>query len=61
MLSDGTVSLTAAEHVLVLEALTLAKALALDMGADDHRDDVDLAEVRLLTLVERLDAMGLGS
>ena len=57
-LDDGGTSLSAEEHALVLEALTLAKTLCLDMEAD-RRLDEDAIEVRLLLLIERLEAMWL--
>jgi hypothetical protein len=55
---DGSVTLSADDHALLLEALELAKSLCLDMEADDHRDDQSLVEVRLLRLVEWLEATG---
>jgi hypothetical protein len=59
IVDDGGIRLSADEHALVVEALSLAKALCLDMEADKHADDSRLVEVRLLRLVERLEAVGL--
>jgi hypothetical protein len=56
--SDGSVTLSTIEYVLVLDVLRLAKELCLDMGAADHRDNESLVEVRLLKLVEGLEATG---
>jgi hypothetical protein len=61
LLDDGGISLTAEEHALVLEALALTKALCLDMEADKHASDDQLVEVRLLALVQKLEAMGFRS
>jgi hypothetical protein len=61
LLDDGGIALTTDEHVLVVEALALAKALCLDMEADKHGDDDRLVEVRLLALVEQIEPMGFRS
>lgn len=55
---DGSVTLSTEEYDILLDALALAKALCLDMEAADHRDDESLVEVRLLRLVEWLEATG---
>jgi hypothetical protein len=56
---DSSITLTADEHALVVEAFGLAKTLCLDMDAEANRHDDQLIEVRLLLLIERLEAMGL--
>jgi hypothetical protein len=58
-LRDGGATFTADEYAVVVEALELAMALVLDMEADANTKDADLAEVRLLRLLEWLMAMGL--
>jgi hypothetical protein len=55
---EGTITLSAEDFALLLEALALAKALCLDMEADESSDD-GAAEVRLLRLVEQLVARGM--
>jgi hypothetical protein len=56
---DNSITLAADEHALVVEAFGLAKRLCLDMDAGANRHDDQLVEVRLLLLIERLDALGL--
>ena len=58
--SDGGVTLSANDYALLIEALHLAKELCLDLEARTSSDDVAI-EVRLLRLVERLEAIGLGT
>jgi hypothetical protein len=55
---DGSVTLSADEFALVLEALHLAKELCLDLEARTSLDGC-IVEACLLRLVERLEAQGL--
>jgi hypothetical protein len=56
---DGSVLLSADEFVLVVQVLALARALAVDMGAEKNREAEHLLEVRVLKLIDALRVDGL--